>query len=220
MIRALRLSSIAALLEVAILGLLMGCATREGAVRDGEYTGPNRMFSVRIPKPSNPFGVPYTITTLDTKGDTQYDKVMFHADDFGQYLVAGVRVVPARAVSEMNKDEPRTVLRNLSEATLMGWRTDFDALPEFAQDSWLDTKYGEGIMRVYNAKKGSILTKAQGRRPTRDDAFDTNIASIVARQGSIVVFVLAQNDASPDDSNVVVRMATEMFRTLSVSAGR
>jgi hypothetical protein len=102
----------------------------------------------------------------------------------------------------------------------MGWRTDLSALPEIAQESLLDTKYGEAIVRVYRAKKGSVLAKAQGRRPTRDDVFDTNIASIVARQGPIVVFVLAQNDASPDESSVVISMATELFQNLRVLADR
>ncbi len=112
MIRALRFLIIAALLYVPILGFLSAGASAQGTVRDGEYTSPNRMFSVRIPKPSNWAGVPYAITTLDTKGDSQYDKVMFHVDDFGTYLVASSRRMPANSVSLMEKDDHRTVLRS------------------------------------------------------------------------------------------------------------
>jgi hypothetical protein len=120
----------------------------------------------------------------------------------------------------MDKDEPKVVLKNLSEATLMGWRTDFSALPEVSEESFRDSKHGDAIVRVYRARKGSILVRAQGRRPTRDDAFDTNIASVVARRGAIVVFVLAQNDSSPNDPKNLVKMATELFDDLMVAAVR
>lgn len=202
------------------LSLLTLPVYAQDATRSNEYTSPNNLFSIEVPRAPNFANIPYRITALDTNGNKQYDKVMFHADDFGQYLVVGVRVMPVPLISQMDKDEPQTVLKNLSEATIKGWRADLDILPEIAQESSLDTKYGKAIIRVYRAKKGSILAKAQGRRPTRDDAFDTNIASIVARQGALVVFVLAQDDSSPDDSNVVVKMATEMIQNIDVSASQ
>ncbi len=220
MIGISRSATIAALIATSLVAFSFSSALAQGTTRSREYTGPNRILSVSVPRAPNWAGVPYRTTALDTKGDNQYDKVMFHADDFGQYLVAGARVMSTGGISEMDKAEPRTVLRNISEAALFGWRSDLPALPEIAQESWIDTKYGEAISRVYRAKKGSFLVTAQGRRPSREDAFDTNIASIVARQGAIVVFVLAQNDASPDDPDVVVRMATELLQDLRVSAGR
>lgn len=216
MIRALSISTITALLHVAILGLLTACAGPQGAVKDGEYTSPNRMFSVRIPKPSNPFGVPYGITPLDTKGDSQHDKVMFHVADFGTYLVAGARVMPAASMQAMDKDDHRTVLRNVSRASLMAWRTDLEATPEITRESFVDSRYGEAIVRVYLAKKGALLVQAQGRRPTRDDAFDTNIASVVARQGPVVVYVLAENDTSPNGAGALAKMAIDFFRDMKV----
>jgi hypothetical protein len=216
MIYALRLSAIKALLYVPTLGLLTACAISQGTIRDGEYTSPNGMFTVQVPKPSNWAGVPYSITVLDNHGDNQYDKVMFHVGDFGEYLVVGARVVPANSVSAMDRDDNRTVLRNLSEASLMGWRGDFSALPEISEESFFDSKYGEAILRVYRAKKGSFLARAQGRRPTPDDVFDTNIASIVARQGLLVVFVLAQDDSLPDSTQVVKEKADQMFRDMKL----
>ncbi len=188
--------------------------------RRREYTGPNGVLSMTVPRAPNLAGLPYEVTALDTKGDMQYDKVMFHVDDFGEYLVVGARVMPPAGVSDMDRDDPQTVLRNISEAALMGWRTDLGGLPEIARESSLDTKYGNALMRVYRVKKGSLLVKAEGRRPTRDDAFDTNIASIVARQGSLVVFVLAENDASADDGKLVESMATQLFQDIRVSASR
>lgn len=216
MIRILGISAIAALLHVAILGLLTACAGPQGVVKDGEYTSPNRMFSVRIPRPSNPFGVPYAVTPLDTKGDSQYDKVMFHVADFGTYLVASARVMPAASVPLMDKDDHRTVLRNVSRVSLMAWRTDLEATPEIVRESFVDSQYGEAIVRVYRIRKGSLLVQAQGRRPTREDAFDTNIASVVARQGPVVVYVLAENDTSPNDTGALVKMAIYIFRDMKV----
>ena len=220
MVRGFRSVTTAALISLFFLALPFSPAFSQVTSPGHEYTGANRIVSLIVPKAPNWAGVPYKITALDTKGDKQYDKFMLHADDFGQYLVVGVRVMPAPAVLEMDKDEPRSVLKNISQATLLGWRTDLPAIPEISQESLLDTKYGEAVITVYHAPKGSILVKAQGRRPTRDDAFDTNIASVVARKGAIVIFVLAENDTSPNDAEAVVRMATDLFQDLKVLAAQ
>ena len=220
MIRAMGLSTITALLHVATLGLLTACASPQGVVRDGEYASPNRMFSVRIPEPSNPFGVRYTITPLDTKGDGQYDKVMFHVADFGTYLVASAKLMPAASILLMDRDDHRTVLRNVSRVSLMAWRTDLELTPEIVRESFVDSQYGEAIVRVYRAKKGSFLVQAQGRRPTRDDAFDTNIASVVARQGPVVVYVLAEDDSSPNDTGALAKMAIDFFHDMKALSVR
>lgn len=185
-----------------------------------EYVSPNQLFSVVVPRAPNWAGVPYTVTALDTKDDEQYDKVLFHADDFGQFLVAGVKVVSAISVSEMDKDEPRTVLRNLSQAVLMGWRTDFREVPQVVREASVETTHGEALERVYHATKGSILTEAQGRVPTRADAFDTNIAAIVTRHGDTVIYVLAEDDARPNDADSIARIAVDLFESLQVPTRR
>lgn len=200
-----------------LFGLLV---TNSDPGQSREYTGPHRILSLNIRKAPNWAGVPYKVTAVDTRGDRRYDKVMLHSDDFGQYLVVGACILPAAAVGEMDKDEPRQVLRNLSQVTLMGWRTDFGAPPEVLQESFRDSPHGGAMVRVYRAKKGSFLVKAEGRQPTRDGAFDTKIASLAARRGTVVVFVLAQNDASPDDPKSVVNMAAEVFDGLQVASKR
>ncbi len=220
MIRRPRSATAASWAALITLASLASPAPAQEATRGRMYTGPHRILSTPVPTAPNWAGVPYRITALDTKGDTRYDKVLFHADDFGQYLVAGARVLPGPAVAGMEAEQPLTVLRNLSQATLMGWRDDLSALPEVARESTLGTKHGEALVRVYRVAKGSILVKAQGRQPTPDDAYATNIASVVARRGAVVVFVLAQNDTSPDDEDAVRRMATELFDALTVSAAR
>jgi hypothetical protein len=190
MTRLLRSSTAWTLLSIPLLGLLADSAIAQGAFREGEYASPNRKFSLNTPKPSNWAGVPYVITVLDNYGDNQYDRVMFHVGDFGEYLVVGARTLPPVSISAMDKDDHSTVLRNVSQASLMGRRRDFAELPEVSEESFFDSVYGEAVLRVYRAKKSSLLAMAQGRRPSPEDRFDTNIASIVARQGAFVLFVL------------------------------
>jgi hypothetical protein len=98
----------------------------------------------------------------------------------------------------------------------MGWRRDFSTLPGVSEESFFDLIYGEAIVRVYHAKKGSFLASAKGRKPTPDDAFDTNIASVVARRGKVVVFVLVQDDSKPDSPSVLKEKADQIFRSLKV----
>ena len=207
------------LLWIVALGPLPACATVQDVTQNGEYTSPNYIFSVLIPSPTNFAGIPYSTTVLDTKGDPHYDKVMFHVDDFGNYFVVSARLMPADSVPLMDKDSHRTVLRNLSEASLMGWRIDFDQVPEVAEESFIESEISEALVRVYRAKKGSILTMAQGRVPTRADAFDTNIVSIVARKGAVVGYVLGQDDSRPDDSSAITKMLVEVFQSIKILSG-
>jgi len=199
-----------------IVPICDGTPSFQGSISGDTYTSPNRLFSIRIPKPSNWAGVPYTVTNFDTTGSADHDDVIFRAADFGIYLVAGVGRVPADSAALMDKDDARTVLRNLSQATLMKWRADLGALPPVVQESFIESPHGQVIVRVYRAEKGSFLARAQGRRPTREDAFDTNIASLVHRQGSVIVYALAQNDSSPNDAGTVAKMATDLFRDMTI----
>lgn len=220
MTRIFLLSIIKASICGGILGLLSAAAIAQGTVRNGEYMSQNGMFSVKVPKPSNWANVPYTVTTLNTSRRTDHDEVMFHAGDFGIYLVVGVGRVSVDSAALMDKDDARTVLGNLSQATLMRWRGDLGALPSVVQESFLDSPHGQAIVRVYRAEKGSLLARAQGRRPTREDAFDTNIASMVTRQASVIVYALAQNDTSPNDAGAVAKMAAELFRDVTITPVR
>jgi hypothetical protein len=216
MTRTLLVATIGASIWVGIVGLHPAGAIAQGTARDGEYKSPNGMFSVKVPKPSNWANVPYIVTNLNTTGNADHDEVMFHAGAFWIYLVAGAGRVPADSAALMDKDDVRTVLRNLSQATLMKWRADLGALPSVVQESFIDSPHGHAIVRVYRAEKGSFLARAQGRRPTHEDTFDTNIASLVTRQGSVIVYALAQNDSSPNDAGAVAKMAADLFRDMTI----
>jgi len=195
------------------VGVLPACTIAQQSIREGEYKSPNQKFSVTIPKPSHWAGAPWMVTSLDNLGDPQYERVMFHVGDFGEYIVVGARTVPGSSVVAMDKDDHRTVLRNISQASLMGWRRDLSTLPEIVEESFTDSTYGEAIVRIYRVPKGSFLVRAQGRGPTSEDRFDTSIASIVARRGATVLFVLTQNDSSPGK---VKGMAEQVFPSIKM----
>lgn len=216
MTRNMLLSTIGASIYVGILGLLSAGAIAQQPLDDGEYQSPNGMFSVKVPKPSNFANVPYAVTNLSRTGNTDQDEVMFHAGDFGTYLVAGAGRVPADSAALMDQDDVSAVLRNLSQATLMKWRADLGVVPSVVQESFIESPHGQAIVRVYRAEKGSFLARAQGRKPTRGDTFDTNIASVVTRQGSVIVYALAQDDSNPNDADAVARMATDLFRDMMI----
>jgi len=198
------------------LSLLTACATTPITINEGEYTSPNRMFSTIVPEPSNWANLPYAITVLNASGDNQHDKVMFHVGDFGEYLVVSARKMPLNSSLLMDKDDHRTVLQNISEATLMSWRHDFSEIPEISEESFIDSLYGEAIIRVYRAKKGSLLTKTHGQKTIADDRFDTNIASIVARKGEFVAYILLEIDSDPDSSHAIKEKASQVFRNLRI----
>lgn len=181
------------------------------------YTSPKHIFSVPMPKPTNWAGIPYEVKVLDSGGDPKYEKVMFFVSDFGDFLVAGVRHVSANVIAAMDKDTHHTVLSNISGASLMGWRGDLAELPKVTEESFFDSKYGEAIERVYRVEKGSLLARWQGGQGQEEpESYDTNIVSIVAKQGGLIVFVLAQDDRTPDDFAPVSKKAMSLFNDIKV----
>lgn len=67
--------------------------------------------------------------------------------------------------------------------------------PVVSEESFIETPYGDALVRLYHAERGSLLTQVSGDEPTASGRrFDTQIVSIVARRGPLVVFVMTQND--------------------------
>jgi hypothetical protein len=191
-----------------------------GTIADGQYTSPNGLFTVAIPQPSNFAGIPYSLSeaTADEVGESrEQDIVTFSVNDFGTYLVAGVLRVPADVAARMDADR-QNALRNLCAGAVRGWRLDLDTLPPPAQESFVDTPLGEAAVGIYRIEKGSFLVAATGRRPTQEDRFDTNVACVAGRRGTVLVHVVAQNDSAPDDAVAVAQMAIDLFREVRPAA--
>jgi hypothetical protein len=184
----------------------------------GEYVGPNRIFALVPPPAPNPFATTYRRTALATGSDRQFDRVLLHADDFGQFIVVGARVLPQAAVDDMDRDGPPAVFARVSQATLLSWRPELrDRLDSF-RDTIVETAHGEATVRIYRVTGGSRLARASGRRPTAAGRFDTNIASVVIRRGAVMIFVIAQDDSDPDDPTAVMSMAEEVLKGLRILA--
>jgi hypothetical protein len=179
---------------------------------DGVYTGANGILRVSIPPSSNWAGVPYTPNALDDKGDTHYDKVLFSVDDFGEYLVAGARYLPDEAIARMNQDELDVQLRAISEAALFGWRSDLEDLPSVVEESFLDSKHGHTLRRLYLAENGSLIVNVRFDKGTAQaERFDTYIVSLVSKKGNVLVYAFAQNDQSPDNAEELIVNALAFY---------
>lgn len=198
------------------------------AQRTQQYAAPNGQFSLTVPSAANWAGVPYRVLTLDDRGDSQYDRVMLHVDDFGEYVVIGVRTLPDAAAVEM-ADAPADALRHISGAALIGWRDNFPVEPAVIEESFVETPYGEALMRVYHAERGSMLTVMRGGAPTNaGERFDTHIVSMVVRQGTMVAFVMTQDDGyavgpRPDAARNIAALkarAEQILLSLTIPAER
>ena len=210
------------LLAALAMGLVLTLSLAEvDAAKQKEYKSPGRIFTLKYPDSLNWAGVRYKVNNLNKRGDKNYDKIMFHVEDFGEYLVIGARYLPSESLVEMDKDNHRDVLRNISEGSLFGWRKDLNGLPELIEESFFESNYGEAMKRVYRAKNGSLLAQM---RFTEDgpvmNRFDTYIVSLIARQDALVVYVFAQDDSNPDDANSTSEQALVTFNALKIRPKR
>jgi hypothetical protein len=181
------------------------------------YTGRNKVLRMPFPEPRNFAGVRYKAKRMDNRGDDHYDKVMFYVDDFGQYLVCGARYLPDKALIQMDRDDPQTQLRKISEASLFSWRGDLTETPEVVEETFFNSTHGPAMRRVYLVKNGSLLLRWQlGKDSKGPLQFDTHIVSLVARQGNVLVYALAEDDESPDDPDSLATDATRSFNAITV----
>ena len=126
--------------------------------------------------------------------DPNYDLVIFWVNGFGELLIAGVDYFSDDVLDKnVKQHDSRTVLSKLASAALYMER-GFPTRPKVVEDTYLSTPYGEALLRVYMAEKGSMQISAMGRRPTAADTFDTLIAVIVVLQKNNFIYVMAEND--------------------------
>ena len=207
---------------VLLLAFSAGAAA-QGRVTAGRYHSERGWFSVPVPKASNWAGVPFAVqgTSVNRAGVGDFDAVVFSVKDFGEVLIASVRHIPERVLAEMrDKGDKRTVLSDLAYKALHDWRDDIpESLPvepKVVEDTFVSTPHGEAILRVYMAERGSLLTRATGRRPTAADTFDTLIAVIAARQGDRFLSAIAENDAEGGDKETLKERVRSFFSGIVV----
>jgi hypothetical protein len=158
------------------------------------YTSPRKLFTVRIPKSTNWAGIPYAIHEDTKKGRPDYDLVAFYVQDFGEILIASVRHIPEDVLAKMAKEDSRLTLSKVAYKVLYDWRHDFAVEPTVESESYLQTQYGESILRIYFAKKGSLLKKMIDSNRDKLETIDTFIAVQVVKKDNQIIYAIAEND--------------------------
>jgi hypothetical protein len=146
------------------------------------YKSRNHVFTVVLPQPTAFEPMPYSIHEDAKKGE--YETAEFFIFDFGEMYSAGI-------------------LQTSGEGDL-GAVADNAAIPEKHQlanpphsieEAKVSTQFGEGLLRLYFAKEGSLLKSGQiGQDSKTMKSFDSYIAVLVVRQGKRVFFAAAQDD--------------------------
>ena len=170
-------------------------ASSKGNVKDGIYTSPRGLFSVKVPKSTNWVGIRFAFTDVSKKDELNFDLVEFHVKDFGEFYVASVRHIPPAVSEEMAKNDSQNVLKNVAFKALTDWRRDFPEEPQVVDDSFITTPYGPGILRVFNAPKassGQKMTFSSGKMMAK--RLDVLLAVILVIRGNHYISAIAEND--------------------------
>ena len=199
--------------------------TKTGDIQEGkEYRSTGGRFSITVPATSNPFVRSYKWEESRLKYENyDYEEVVFLIQDFGQAYGAGVRRIPQGVLVEMAKEEPKETLSKLAFKALDQWR-DLAEEPEVVEDTPVETQFGEGLLRVYLAKKSSLMGRVvgtdEGGKP-KIERFDTHIAVLVAKKGDWFFYATAEDDylqtnatappAGPFDPKPTLKKALQSF---------
>ncbi len=164
-----------------------------GSLSGETYTSGGKLFSVAVPKATNWGMVPFEAVDATAGGKEPVDLVQFQVRDFGEVLMACVRVHPALAHGEHMAQDSSGALRSLSMPSLMSWRPDFPVPPTVLLDTLVTTQFGIGNLRVYLAPKGSVLEEGDGANGSHH--FDVHIAVLVAVRGDDLIYAIADHEA-------------------------
>lgn len=147
-----------------------------------KYKSRNHVFTVVLPQPTAFEPMAYSVHEDVKKGE--YEAAGFFIFDFGEMHSAGV-------------------LQNSGQADL-GVVADNAAIseehqrtnpPHSIEEAKVSTQLGEGLLRLYYAKEGSLLESGKISEDSKTPKFfDSYIAVIVVRQGTRVCFAAAQDD--------------------------
>ncbi len=185
----------------------------KGSISGEKYTSPRGLFSVVIPKASNSFGAPFTIQEDTRRGRPDYDLVAFYVKDFGEVFIASVRQIPPDVQEQMNKEEPTKTLSKLGYKVLYDWRQNFPSEPEVVKENFFDTHLGKGMLRLYMARKGSLLTRIHAGK---SEQFDTLIGVIIVRQDKQYIYAIAEHDFKPTDETELSISLESFFNSVEI----
>ncbi|MFI5106174.1 MAG: hypothetical protein ACHP79_14730, partial [Terriglobales bacterium] len=110
---------------------------------------------------------------------------------------AGVRRIPQPALEQMAKEETKQTLSNLSGKALFAWRDNYAEEPQPVDEAQIKTQFGEGLFRIYMAKRSSILGRVTGMdeagKPKLEPS-DARIAVLVVKKGDSFIYATAEDE--------------------------
>src|SRR5579864_1605567 len=184
-------------------------------------------FSITVPPARNPFVRTYDFRESRLKYATyDYEEVIFRIGDFGQGYGAGVRRIPQSVLEQIAKEEPRQTLSNLANKALFQWRDNYAEKPQAVEEAFLQTQFGEGLFRVYLAKRSSLLINGSGSResgPPKLEKSDARIAVLVVKKDDWFIYTTAEDEYEGSGSTPLdLRKQLETFfasMTVKISSG-
>lgn len=179
---------------------------KTGEIKEGkQYKSSKNMFSVTVPPAGNPFVNTYRFQESQLKHENyDYEEVVFFISDFGQAYGAGLRRIPQAGLAQMAKEEEKQTLSNLANMALFQWRGDYAEEPQPVEDISVQTQFGGGLLRIYLAKRSSLLTKmvlGLGKTGSpKGERFDTHIAVLVVKKGDWFIYATVEDDSLQSNS--------------------
>jgi hypothetical protein len=171
---------------------------KTGQIKEGkQYKSSKGMFSITVP-PRNWAVDTYKFKESQLKYETaDYEEVLFYIPDFGQAHGAGVSRIPQAALTLMAKEEEKQTLSHLADKALFQWRAGYAEEPQPAEEKSVQTQFGEGLLRVYLAKRSSMIEVASGGGRISDlkgERFDAHVAVLVVKKGDWFIYATAEDD--------------------------
>lgn len=197
---------------------------KTGQIKAGkQYTSGKGTFSITVP-PGNWAVDTYKFKAGQLKQDNyDYEEVVFYIPDFGQAYSAGVHRIPQAALAEMAKEEEKQTLSNLANKALHLWRAGYAEEPQPVEENSVQTQFGGGLLRIYLAKRSSMIVKMVGGK---GEPIDTHIAVLVVKKGGLFIYAAAEDDdlqtqlpeqSSADPKSTLSKNLQSFFASMTVS---
>lgn len=193
-----------AVLILALAALLLAQDQPAPKVKTGQiqenqqYTSPSGLFSITVPAARNAFVRTYRFRASQLKHENyDYEEVVFQIADMGQAYGAGVRRIPQQALEQMAKEEPKQTLSNLANKAVFQWRDNYAEEPQPVDEANVKTQFGEGLFRLYLAKRSSLMGRVSGKdaagKPKMEKS-DARIAVLVVKKNDSFIYATAEDE--------------------------
>jgi len=176
-------SSVLLVLAVVLFGSGTATLCWGGNIESGKvYKSPKHIFTIVVPKPDG-FGHAWTVAYESMKGN--HEMVTFYDIEYGETYRAGV--------AEIYKSDAD--LDTAAKASVVTRKHQIGLPIELVEESKVQTRFGEGSLRVYSMKGGSLLREGLiGQNRQTSQFHDSYIAVLLVPHDGRIVITLSQND--------------------------